>query len=170
MLGKLLQMVPANFMTLLTATSLLAGSAACGGSTAPTTQQTAKHTAATEGEHVGAGSNTATPSGPVRYAEPKNRSCMFHQGAGGYFSCLSGSDGQCFHFGGVCTPDDACVPDPASGEHRSCENFTEGRCDRLGAACKPEGTCVYDSKEHRYRSCTKTIKGGCQSFGATCEP
>jgi hypothetical protein len=36
-------------------------------------------------------------------------SCAYHAGAGGYFFCLAGGAGACFHFGSPCEPAEACM-------------------------------------------------------------
>src|SRR5262245_23513706 len=37
--------------------------------------------------------------------------CVLHPNHGTYFTCLNGGAGTCFHFGGPCVPDGACMYD-----------------------------------------------------------
>lgn len=115
-------------------------------------------------------SDANAPTGPIGFATASPGACMLHQEAGGHHSCLSGADGQCFHYGAVCEPANTCTLDLSSGTHKECKKFTEGACADFGAACKPKRSCLYDMEQRRYRSCSEPKTGGCSAFGATCDP
>ncbi len=112
----------------------------------------------------------AAATGPVEYATSTSQACMLHQEAGGHYLCLSGADGQCFHYGAVCEPADSCTLELSSNTYKVCKKFTEGACQEFGAACKPKGSCLYDPGQRRYRSCASPKLGGCSEFGTTCDP
>ena len=173
MLGKLVGMPLSALMRMITATLLVAGVTACGSTPATKGAKPTNLEGATDGDVARNSSGSTAGSeaaGPLEFAAPDDRACMFHQESSGFFACLSGADGQCFHYGAVCEPADTCVPDLSSGEFRHCKKFTEGRCERFDASCKPGGTCLYDTAARRYRTCSKPSDGGCSEFGATCDP
>lgn len=146
--------------------------AGCGGGPAAKSPAD-KAAAANGGDNVGAagtGNAADGPVGPVSFAPPVQQACMMHQEANTHHLCLSGSDGQCFHYGAVCQPEDPCVLELQTGEHKECKKFTEGRCDEFGKACKPKSSCQYDTKERRYRTCDAPKAGACGRFSATCDP
>ncbi len=150
---------------------LSVGILACGGPSKKDAASTAKPVDgnAVNGE-PGGNSAVETPAGPVGYATPGNAACMLHQEAGGHYSCLSGADGQCFHYGAVCQPKDVCTIEIASATYKECKTFTEGACVEFLAECKPKRTCLYDASQRRYRSCPTPKLGGCTAFGAPCDP
>ncbi|MCP4448197.1 MAG: hypothetical protein GY811_23095 [Myxococcales bacterium] len=150
---------------------LVAGLTVCGGTPSPKVPTTeSKGHGVGDGGGANSEEGASEPAGPISFAVPEGRACMLHQEAGGHHSCLSGSDGQCFHYGAVCVPASACVLDIASGRHKVCKTFAEGRCDLFGDACKPQSSCLYDLAERRYRNCSKIESGRCETFGATCDP
>jgi hypothetical protein len=64
----------------------------------------------------GTGSGSAQPvgGGPAGSAPDVGcltPTCAYHAGANGYFTCLAGGAGTCFHFGAPCTPKDSCMYD-----------------------------------------------------------
>ncbi len=67
---------------------------------------------------AGQGSGATAGQGSGRVASVPDVGCLtptcaYHAGGGGYFTCLAGGAGVCFHFGGPCAPADACMFDPA---------------------------------------------------------
>lgn len=97
-------------------------------------------------------------------------SCAFHAGGGGYFHCLAGGAGSCFHFGSPCQPADACMFDPADRGYKKCSEIVEGKCLRFGAACEPSGACWYRPEDRLYHECLQRKPGGCAKWGELCAP
>lgn len=96
--------------------------------------------------------------------------CSFHAGAGGYFTCLSGGAGMCFHFGSPCTPADACMFDPGDRSYKQCSVASEGVCQQWGAACAPATACVFNPADGLHHQCDEVADGGCKRYGALCAP
>ncbi len=114
--------------------------------------------------------STGEQDGPIEFAPPSKQACMLHQEAGAHFLCLSGADGQCFHYGSVCVPTDACVLELSTGQLKACKDFSEGACVEFGETCTPKTNCLYDTKQRRYRTCDEVKPGKCGRFSAVCDP
>lgn len=97
-------------------------------------------------------------------------SCAYHAGVGGYFFCLAGGAGSCFHFGSPCEPPEACMFEAASRTFKRCAEVVEGKCQRFGAACEPRGTCWYRAEDRLYRECLDRKPGACARWGDLCAP
>lgn len=110
------------------------------------------------------------PSLPLEGIPCAAQPCAYHAGRDGYFLCLDGAAGRCFHYGRSCTPADGCMLDAKSGTYRSCEQAVEGRCVRFGAACDPPERCMFDRSSGLYRTCTQGERGRCDGFGEVCGP
>lgn len=117
-----------------------------------------------------AGASEPVTSEPISFAEVRERPCMLHLEADGYFACLSGSDGQCFHYGAACQPASLCMFERSSGLHKICSQVREGRCEAYGSPCEPTDGCMFDVAKGRYRSCESASAGGCKSFTGPCLP
>ena len=98
------------------------------------------------------------------------QTCAYHAGSDGYFLCLNGAAGRCFHYGRSCAPADACMFDARSGSYRLCEQAVEGQCVRGGAACDPPERCMFDRASGLYRTCIQGEPGQCHEFGDVCGP
>lgn len=98
------------------------------------------------------------------------QACAYHAGREGYFLCLNGAAGRCFHYGRSCAPADGCMYEARSGTYRSCEQAAEGQCVRFGAACDPPERCMFDRASGLYRTCTQGERGRCDGFGDVCGP
>ncbi len=98
------------------------------------------------------------------------RRCMYHPGADGYFRCLNGGAGTCFHYGRSCAPSNRCMYDRKARSYRSCSRVSEGRCLAFAAACEPPGRCMFNSSDNMHHVCDKLDKGRCVRFGAICDP
>jgi hypothetical protein len=96
--------------------------------------------------------------------------CAYFPGTAGYFRCLAGGAGSCFHFGASCQPADACMLDPADRAYKHCAAAVEGKCQRFGAACAPAGTCWYRPDDRLYHTCEQPNAGACAKWGALCAP
>jgi hypothetical protein len=96
---------------------------------------------------------------------------MLHQEAKGYFECLSGSDGMCFHYGTTCEPKDGCMYESSSQLHKVCDEVIQGRCEKFSAkTCEPQDSCMYDTQGRTYRRCTNKSAGACRKFAEHCLP
>ncbi|MBL4636452.1 MAG: hypothetical protein JKY56_21520 [Kofleriaceae bacterium] len=111
----------------------------------------------------------ATPSA-VGFLKAKPQACMYHQEAQGYFRCLSGADGQCFHFGESCAPKNLCMFDMSKGVARTCESAVNGQCFSPGDACEKKKSCQYSLTDRRYHICEQSSEGKCKRIGALCLP
>ena len=173
MLGKLHGMHFRGSLVLTAVMVLSLGSMACGGSSKAGNgpNGTPKQTGVgnTGGDKAGS-SDANVPLGPVGFATKTPAACMLHQEAGGHYECLSGADGQCFHYGAVCQPADSCTVELSTGTYKECKKFTEGACEVFAGSCKPKSKCLYDPGQRRYRNCSVPKTGGCSTFGATCNP
>ncbi len=118
------------------------------------------------GARTAAGAPLIDPSG----ASCAPLACVYHGGAGGYFSCLAGGQGSCFHFGAPCQPADDCMLDPSERSFRRCLELVAGVCQRFAAACAPRGSCWYRADEAQYRECLEKTPGRCGKWGALCDP
>jgi hypothetical protein len=96
--------------------------------------------------------------------------CVFHAGAGAYFTCLAGGAGTCFHFGATCAPADLCMYDPAGRSYKQCARAGEGVCMKWGAACVPPGKCMFTPADGLHHRCEEVADGGCKRYGALCAP
>jgi hypothetical protein len=97
-------------------------------------------------------------------------SCAFHAGAATYLTCLSGGAGACFHFGGPCTPADACMFDPSDRAYKHCARAVEGTCAQWAGACAPASACMFDPDDGLHHHCDDVAAGGCHRYGALCAP
>lgn len=97
-------------------------------------------------------------------------SCAFHAGGAAYFTCLAGGAGTCFHFGGPCTPPDACMYDPADRSYKQCQRPVEGTCQQWAAACAPKSACMFDPADGMHHHCDELAGGACKRYGALCAP
>jgi hypothetical protein len=124
---------------------------------------------------AGTGSGSATPPGPgpvgtvpdVGCLQP---SCAYHAGANGYFTCLAGGAGACFHFGGPCTPKDSCMFDAADRTYKQCSRAVEGTCQQWGGACAPASACMFSPADGLHHKCDDIAGGSCKKYGALCAP
>ncbi len=96
--------------------------------------------------------------------------CAFHANAAGYFVCMSGGAGSCFHYGPPCTPADSCMYDPSDRTYKQCSKPSEGKCEAWGAACAPATKCMVDPKDGYHRRCDDASGGTCKKFSALCAP
>lgn len=97
-------------------------------------------------------------------------SCAIHPGLNQYFTCLNGGAGTCFHFGGPCMPEAACMYDVASKSYKVCAKGAEGLCQTWGGACAPASKCMLDPADNLHRHCDDLAGGTCKKFGALCAP
>jgi len=114
-----------------------------------------------------AGGNAAVVLPAVGCPSP---TCAFHAGASGYFTCLSGGAGACFHFGAPCAPVDACMYDPTDRSYKHCARPSEGVCQQWGVACAPATKCMFNSADGLHHQCDEIAGGGCKRYGALCAP
>jgi hypothetical protein len=121
-------------------------------------------TAGTPAPHPAQGGGTLPD---VACAAP---TCAFHAGAAGYFTCLAGGAGACFHFGGPCTPADACMYDPTDRTYKKCGRAVEGTCAQWTGACAPASACMFDAADGLHHHCDAVSGGACQKYGALCAP
>jgi hypothetical protein len=96
--------------------------------------------------------------------------CAFHAGASGYFTCLAGGAGACFHFGSPCAPRDACMYDPNARSYKHCARASEGMCQQWGVACAPVTKCMFNPSDRLHHQCDEVAGGGCKRYGALCAP
>jgi hypothetical protein len=96
--------------------------------------------------------------------------CAFHAGAGGYFTCLAGGAGACFHFGAPCAPPDGCMFDPGDRTYKQCARVSEGTCQQWASACAPATRCMFDVADGLHHTCDDVSGGTCKRFGAPCAP
>jgi len=96
--------------------------------------------------------------------------CVYHPGARGYFACLSGGAGTCFHFGAPCAPADSCLFDAADRRYKHCDQVVEGTCVRWGATCAPASACFYNPSDQLHHHCDAIKDGACARWGALCTP
>lgn len=113
---------------------------------------------------------TPTGTGVARDIGCLAPTCAFHAGTGTYFTCQSGGAGTCFHFGAACTPEGACMYDPAARSYKQCQRAVEGTCEAWGAACAPANKCMFDARDNLHRTCEAVSGGTCTRFGALCAP
>lgn len=149
--------------------------AACKHDTGTTT-----HPIATVDPKGGVGGGTAHPLPPPKPPKPGEvlapdigcpaTSCVFHPGAGLYFTCLAGGAGVCFHFGAACTPADKCMYDPADHTYKTCKTPVEGGCTGYGPACAPASKCMLEPATGIHKLCASPANGQCPAFGAVCAP
>ena len=99
-------------------------------------------------------------------------SCAYHAGADGYFTCLAGGAGACFHFGGTCAPQDRCMYNAATKRYATCDDISEGKCQRFGKACSPSTGCWFTPADGLHHACEKADAehGTCNKVGALCAP
>ena len=149
---------------------------ACGGSAtpAPTGPTGAKVTPAPTGGKVRASATAGGrgTSGPIAIKDIgcPSPTCVFHAGAGAYYTCTSSGSGMCFHFGPPCTPPASCMYDPADRTYKQCAKPVEGSCQQWGAACAPANKCMFDARDGYHRQCEDVSGGACKRFGALCAP
>jgi hypothetical protein len=115
-------------------------------------------------------SPAGTPLLPVEGVACAALGCVYHAGARAYFACTSAAAGTCFHFGGPCTPVEACQFDPGDGRYKQCDAVVEGACTRWGAACAPASGCLYDPRDGLHHRCEQVTDGKCARRGALCTP
>ena len=96
--------------------------------------------------------------------------CVFHAGAGAYFTCLAGGAGTCFHFGASCAPADQCMYDPADRRYKQCGRASEGVCLAWGQACAPARKCMFSASDGLHHQCEEVADGSCKRYGALCAP
>jgi hypothetical protein len=161
---------------------VLFGTASCPGTPGPAPQSPVPHPPAAvpaPAEPTGAPAPTDKPSGKATATTPlldlkgvacAASPCAYHPGTAGYFRCLAGGAGACFHFGGPCQPQDSCMFDPGDRAYKLCASAVEGKCQRFGAACIPAGTCWYRAEDRLYHVCEQPKAGGCSKWGALCAP
>jgi len=114
-----------------------------------------------------AGGNAAVVVPDVGCPAP---TCVFHVGAGAYFTCLAGGAGACFHFGAPCAPPDLCMYDPADRAYKQCAQASEGACMKWGAACVPPAKCMFTPSDGLHHRCDEVGDGRCKRYGALCAP
>lgn len=110
------------------------------------------------------------PLGPAPDVGCLTPTCAYHAGANGYFTCLSGGAGACFHFGGPCTPGDSCMFDAADRTYKQCARVLEGVCQQWGAACAPSSRCMFSPADNLHHACDEIAGGTCKRYGALCAP
>jgi hypothetical protein len=137
--------------------------ASAGGGARTTGTQTTAGTHGTTGQ-------LDTPAGKVPDVGCLQPSCAYHAGTGGYFSCMAGGAGLCFHYGAPCSPRDGCMFDSIDGLYKQCTSIVEGRCARWGGACVPASGCMYSPADRMHRACAASSGGACQQYGASCAP
>ena len=156
-------------MRVLRPLALLIALAACGPKA--TDVKTGGRTSASP--KVGAGSGSARPTGAVGSVPDVGcltPSCAYHAGANGYFTCLAGGAGACFHFGGPCMPKDSCMYDATDRTYKQCARGVEGTCQQWGAACAPANACMFSPTDGLHHKCDEIAGGGCKKYGALCAP
>ncbi len=97
-------------------------------------------------------------------------SCVYHAGGDGYFACLAGGGGTCFHYGAPCEPAARCMYHRGAAAYRTCDKVREGRCVTYGAACEPPGRCMFDARDGLHRTCKRVDQGRCVEPGPVCDP
>ncbi|MBP9203307.1 MAG: hypothetical protein KBG28_05030 [Kofleriaceae bacterium] len=142
-----------------------AGSAAGGGSGAGAGSGSGHGDAPPAGDD-GPPGTPLLAAGGVACATP---TCAYHPGAGGYYRCLSGGAGACFHFGAPCQPAGDCWIDPADGAYKRCAEARDGQCRRYGAAC-PAPACRFDRRDGLHRRCLDERGATCARWGELCAP
>ena len=115
-------------------------------------------------------SRTTASLFPIEGVKCQPQPCVYHAGTRTHYLCLSGADGRCFHFGGVCDPKDKCVFDQTSTSYRLCQNFDAGRCIHYGAPCSPPNNCAFNPTDGLHHVCVNPSGGRCASFGKLCNP
>jgi hypothetical protein len=134
-----------------------------GGTKTTGTQTTAGGQGTSGGQHD-------APPGKVPDVGCLQPSCVYHAGTGGYFSCLAGGAGLCFHYGAPCAPADACMFDGSDGLYKQCGSIVEGRCAQWGSACAPASGCMYSPADGLHHACAASTGGACKQYGAPCAP
>jgi len=124
---------------------------------------------------VGSGSATTPPAGGAPVLGVPDVGCLaptcaYHAGGAGYFTCLSGGAGACFHYGAPCSPADACMYDPADQKYKHCASIVEGTCKQWGAACAPASKCMFSASDGLHHTCDDIDGGTCKRYGALCAP
>ncbi len=89
--------------------------------------------------------------------------------AGQYSLCLESMEGQCFHYGASCLPQERCLYDNGTSSYKECQRAQDGRCT-WGQTCKPKNQCLFDFTRTRHRKCKSFSSGKCVSFGDLCAP
>jgi hypothetical protein len=112
----------------------------------------------------------APPAIAVKDIGCPSPTCAYHAGANGYFTCLAGGAGACFHFGAPCTPTAGCMYNATEHAYRTCTNPVEGQCQQWGAACAPASLCMFDPDDGNHHHCDEVAGGTCKRFGALCAP
>jgi hypothetical protein len=146
---------------------------ACGPKPDPKTGGSGAGGAGGNGSGAGSGSAKQTGGGPVGSVPDVGclkPSCAYHAGANGYFTCLSGGSGACFHFGGPCMPKDSCMYDVADRTYKQCARGVEGMCQQWGAACAPASACMFSPADGLHHKCDELAGGSCKKSGALCAP
>lgn len=148
---------------------LTVGTSACGSPGKPAAKMSPGNTP--DNAKAGEGTPHAEGArGPVTFVKASPKACMLHEEADGYFRCLSGTGGECFHFGATCAPPDLCMYERKSKLHKTCSKESLGRCTAFGSACAPKDSCMYDPAKNRYRKCETAKGGACSRFGDACLP
>lgn len=131
-------------------------------------------TASTTVVHRGTGGVLPTSAGSAAIVPDvgcPSPSCAYHANAAGYFTCLSGGDGVCFHFGAPCTPADRCMFDAGGKAYKQCAKIVEGQCVEWAAqACAPASACMFDPDDGLHHHCDEVAGGGCKKYGGLCAP
>jgi hypothetical protein len=122
------------------------------------------------GSATGGATNPPGPVGSVPDVGCLAPSCAYHAGANGYFTCLAGGAGACFHFGSPCTPKDSCMFDAVDRSYKQCARAVEGTCQQWGAACAPQSKCMFTPSDGLHRTCDALSGGTCSKYGALCAP
>jgi hypothetical protein len=152
---------------------LVVGLVACGPKSGPTTVQPpngGSGSGVVTTTDPGAGSAKPVPPGEAPDIGCLTSTCVFHGGGAGYFTCLAGGNGTCFHFGAACTPADACMFDPTANAYKQCTKPGDGTCLAWGAACAPASKCMYDARNKLHHTCEQVSGGTCARYGALCSP
>ena len=73
-------------------------------------------------------------------------------------------------YNAACTPELACMYDPAARSYKQCTKPVEGVCQAWGPACAPASKCMFDPTDNLHRECADVSNGSCKRFGALCTP
>ena len=125
------------------------------------------------GSAAGGSPQTPSGSGPVGKIPDVGclaPTCAYHAGATGYFTCMAGGAGTCFHFGAPCTPKDNCMYDASDRTYKQCARAVEGMCQQWGAACAPASACMFSASDGLHHKCDDVAGGSCKKYGALCAP
>jgi hypothetical protein len=108
------------------------------------------------------------PTEGIACASP---SCLYHAGGDGYYECLAGGGGACFHYGAACEPADKCMYDRSARAYHTCASVREGHCVAFAAAaCDPPRHCMFDARDGLHRTCKHADGGRCTDYGDLCDP